>query len=277
MPGDGQAGGFGVGCWYEREAGPGVVALGRGGAKADADSGGSVFTPFVDYGCFGGDGRGADRWVPRWSFLVDCVASRSWHSSILNPSHAEALTDRQRHRLDAVFADERHVEVEATWGIYQRIIAAYRDPDRTAAKTELTKIITAISRGVPTALTELITLGRTLKRRAADVLAYFDRPGTSNGPTEAINGRLEHLRGSALGFRNLTKTTSPDRCSKPAASGTDYTLNRDEPLKLARHDYGLGAPSSGANSCPHRHFVDLFALPIRPIGFCQYAPSARRR
>jgi transposase len=53
-------------------------------------------------------------------------------------------------------------------------------------------------------LTEIITLGRTLKKRAADVLAYFDRPGTSNGPTEAINGRLEHLRGSALGFRNLT-------------------------------------------------------------------------
>jgi len=25
-----------------------------------------------------------------------------------------------------------------------------------------------------------------------------------NGPTEAISGRLEHLRGSALGFRNLT-------------------------------------------------------------------------
>jgi transposase len=46
--------------------------------------------------------------------------------------------------------------------------------------------------------------GRTLKKRATDVLAYFDRPGTSNGPTEAINGRLEHLRSSALGFRNLT-------------------------------------------------------------------------
>ena len=48
------------------------------------------------------------------------------------------------------------------------------------------------------------TLGRTLKQCSADVLAYFNRPGTSNGPTEAINGRLEHLRGSALGFRNLT-------------------------------------------------------------------------
>jgi transposase len=41
-------------------------------------------------------------------------------------------------------------------------------------------------------------------KRAVDVLAYFDRPGASNGATEAINGRLEHLRGSALGFRNLT-------------------------------------------------------------------------
>jgi SAM-dependent methyltransferase len=42
-------------------------------------------------------------------------------------------------------------------------------------------------------LQEVITLGRTLKKRATDILAYFDRPGTSNGPTEAINGRLEHL------------------------------------------------------------------------------------
>ena len=37
-----------------------------------------------------------------------------------------------------------------------------------------------------------------------DSIAYFDRPDTSNAPTEAIDGRLEHLRGSALGFRNLT-------------------------------------------------------------------------
>ena len=65
----------------------------------------------------------------------------------------------------------------------------------------MTKIIEAVSSGVPAALTELRRLGRTMKQRAADILAYFDRPGTSNGPTAAINGRLEHLRGSALGFR----------------------------------------------------------------------------
>lgn len=58
--------------------------------------------------------------------------------------------------------------------------------------------------GAPAPLVELRRLGRTLTQRVGDVLAFFDRPGTSNGPTEAINGRLEHLRGSALGFRNLT-------------------------------------------------------------------------
>ena len=82
------------------------------------------------------------------------------------------------------------------------MITAYRDTDRAAGQRTMSTLIEALSGTVPAELTELITLGRTLKRRAADVLAYFDRPGTSNGPTEAINGRLEHLRGSALGFRN---------------------------------------------------------------------------
>ncbi len=116
----------------------------------------------------------------------------------------DLLTDRQRERLMVLFADPEHVEVEATWGIYQRMIAAYRDPDRTQARAAMTALIDCQRDGVPAALTELRRLGRTLTQRASDVLAYFDRPGTSNGPTEALNGRLEHLRGSALGFRNLT-------------------------------------------------------------------------
>ena len=66
------------------------------------------------------------------------------------------------------------------------------------------QLIASLASGVPAALSELATLGRALNKRSADVLAYFDQPGSSNGPTEAINGRLEHLRGSALGFRNLT-------------------------------------------------------------------------
>ena len=117
---------------------------------------------------------------------------------------AGLLTEKQQTRLEDLFAADAHVEVEATWGIYQRMITAYREPDRAQGKKLMQAVIDALKAGVPAALTELKTLGRTLKRRADDVLAYFDRPGTSNGPSEAINGRLEHLRGSALGFRNLT-------------------------------------------------------------------------
>ena len=125
-------------------------------------------------------------------------ARRTLHSG------EDLLTDRQRQRLTSLFAADEHVQVEATWGIYQRMIAAYRNPDRARARDAMTAIIDCLRDGVPPALTELRRLGRTLNQRAADVLAYFTRPGTSNGPTEAINGRLEHLRGSALGFRNLT-------------------------------------------------------------------------
>jgi transposase len=117
---------------------------------------------------------------------------------------AGLLTDRQHGRLERLFADDAHAEVEVTWAVYQRMVAAYRHPDRRHGRRIMAEVITSLSAGVPVALTELATLGRTLKKRAADILAYFDRPHTSNGPTEAINGRLEHLRGSALGFRNLT-------------------------------------------------------------------------
>ncbi|MFJ6004019.1 ISL3 family transposase [Arthrobacter sp. NPDC092385] len=117
---------------------------------------------------------------------------------------ADLLTEKQQDRLNTVFVVEEHVEVEATWGIYQRIVAAYREPNKTRGKQMMQAVIGSVTSGVPAALIEIRRLGRTLKQRAADVLAFFDRPGTSNGPTEAINGRLEHLRGSALGFRNLT-------------------------------------------------------------------------
>lgn len=117
---------------------------------------------------------------------------------------ADLLTGKQTHRLQELFAVDAHVAVETTWAVYQRMITAYRDPDKTRGREVMAAIIDSLASAVPTGLTELRQLGRTLTRRAADVLAYFDRPGTSNGPTEAINGRLEHLRGSALGFRNLT-------------------------------------------------------------------------
>jgi transposase len=116
----------------------------------------------------------------------------------------DLLTDRQRTRLDALFAADDHTEVEVTWGVYQAMVAAYRHKNRAEGRKMMTRLIDSLATGVPAGLVEVAKLGRTLNKRAADVLAYFDRPGTSNGPTEAIHGRLEHLRGTALGFRNLT-------------------------------------------------------------------------
>lgn len=93
---------------------------------------------------------------------------------------AGLLTDRQKARLAALFDPDahgdRHVEVEVTWSIYQRMIAAYREPDRSKGREVLLKLIESISHGVPTALVEVRTLGRTLKKRTDDVLAYFRPP-----------------------------------------------------------------------------------------------------
>lgn len=117
-------------------------------------------------------------------------------------TRTELLTARQKTRLDAVFAVEEHTPVEVTWWIYQDIIAAYAHPDPRHGRTLLSRVIDTIKACVPAGLEELTTLGRTLHRRRDDVLAYFTHRA-SNGPTEAINGRLEALRRNALGFRNL--------------------------------------------------------------------------
>ena len=112
------------------------------------------------------------------------------------------LTTRQKTRLEAVFAEDAHAPVEVTWLVYQQIITAYAHPDAREGKTLLTSVIDILRTAVPVGLDELATLGRTLQRRGDDVLAYFTHRA-SNGPTEAINGRLEALRRNALGFRNL--------------------------------------------------------------------------
>ena len=113
------------------------------------------------------------------------------------------LTERQNRRLDLLWAtDDEYVALEVTWMFYQDMIQAYGHPKKSEGKKLMERIINTLRMGVPKGLEELAQLGRTLWRRREDVLAYFDI-GASNGPVGAINGRLEHLRGTALGFGNL--------------------------------------------------------------------------
>ena len=98
------------------------------------------------------------------------------------------LTERQQYQILDLFSGDEHVALEVTWSAYQNIIDAYRAPNRAAGKALMrADINTLTSTRVPSSLTEIITLGRTLKRRAKDILAYFDHPHTTGGPTEAIN------------------------------------------------------------------------------------------
>ena len=114
----------------------------------------------------------------------------------------QLLSGRQYDRLTTVLDAEEHLAVTVAYVIYQKIIAANADSNRRRGKRAMTRLIDSIRRGVPAGLEEIAQLGRTLWRRR-DILAFFDHHA-SNGPTEAINGRLEALRRNALGFRNLT-------------------------------------------------------------------------
>ena len=118
-------------------------------------------------------------------------------------TRAELLTDKQKVRLFKAFtANDAHVAVEVTYGVYQRLIAAYEASGKREGKVAMYKLLKSIRSGVPKELPELAQLSRSLWKRHREILAYFD-VGASNGPVEASGGRLEHLRGIALGFRNL--------------------------------------------------------------------------
>lgn len=90
--------------------------------------------------------------------------------------------------------------------------------------------------------------GPHAEQRVDDVLAFFDRPGTSNGPTEAINSRLEPLRGVALSFRNLTHYTAR---SLLKAGGFKTQLHRQlgrAPIPLDR--LAIMNPAQAARTAP---------------------------
>jgi transposase len=68
---------------------------------------------------------------------------------------SDLLNDRQQQRLIRLLADDNHACVQATRGIYQRIINAYRQPDKPTGRRLMIDLINSISRGVPKSLTEI--------------------------------------------------------------------------------------------------------------------------
>lgn len=112
------------------------------------------------------------------------------------------LSEKQTKRLEELFSfDKDYAGLQLIWQAYKGIIDCYNMADKHRAKTTMREIIDQM-RLLKGPNRELAQLRRSLHKRLGDILTYFD-VGVSNGPVEAINGRLEHLRGIALGFRNL--------------------------------------------------------------------------
>jgi transposase len=85
--------------------------------------------------------------------------------------------------------------------VYQVMVSACHA--RASTKCKRQQRIESLTTGVPAIRVELRTLRRTLKQRAADILAYFDRPGTSNGGTKRFTAASSASAGHRSGSANL--------------------------------------------------------------------------
>ena len=95
---------------------------------------------------------------------------------------ADLLTDTQARRLQALFADERYVPVTESWGVYQRLIQAYRTDEAGLGKYLMQRLIDSLRQAVPDEQEEIQTLAKTLTERAPDTpgllrpAPYLQRP-----------------------------------------------------------------------------------------------------
>jgi transposase len=115
---------------------------------------------------------------------------------------AEHLTARQAARLDTgPAAGDPGWEVTVARQCYQQLRSIYH----ARSPVEGRQIAEHVIASFPTCpIGEVARLGRTLRPWRAQVLAYFDTSGVSNGGTEAINLLIEKTRRLAHGFRNFT-------------------------------------------------------------------------
>ena len=137
-----------------------------------------------------------------------------------------SLTPRQQHQLADLFTIEEHAALEVTWSIYQNIVDACRTPDTSVGKAMMrAEINTRTSTRVPSCPTELMTLGRTLKRRARDILAYFDHPHTPQAAPPKPSTDASNTYAAPHSGSGTSPTTLPEHSSKQEDSDHNYTPN----------------------------------------------------
>ncbi|QOI62985.1 transposase [Arthrobacter sp. TES] len=102
------------------------------------------------------------------------------------PRPGSAWLERQR-----AYHDD-HIALDVTYLAYQDAIDAFQHTDGWTSKRGIQKVNEQWRRDLPEGLEELARLGSMLWPGRAQVPAFYNRGGASNGPVGAINGRLEH-------------------------------------------------------------------------------------
>jgi transposase len=112
----------------------------------------------------------------------------------------EHLTDKQQAKIShCLTAGDSQDEVNIAWQCYQQLRSIYH---ATPAKgRQIAQKVLDSFHTCP--IPEVARLGRTLRAWKAQILAYFDTSGVSNGGTEAINLIIEKVRRLAHGFKNF--------------------------------------------------------------------------
>ena len=112
----------------------------------------------------------------------------------------EHLTEKQQAKIShCLAAGDSQDEVNIAWQCYQQLRSIYHAvpaKGRQIAQKVLDSFHTC-------PIPEVARLGRTLRAWKAQILAYFDTSGVSNGGTEAINLIIEKVRRLAHGFKNF--------------------------------------------------------------------------
>jgi transposase len=114
---------------------------------------------------------------------------------------ADHLSPKARARLETgLVAGDPDGEVTIAWIIAQKVMAIYRLDDPAQARAQVDDLITSL-RACPIA--ELARLGRTLHAWQDELVAHFDHPAVSNGPTENLNLKIKNTKRIARGYRNF--------------------------------------------------------------------------
>ncbi len=79
-------------------------------------------------------------------------------------------------------------------------MALYQQTDPGRARQQVTELVAAL-RSCPIA--ELARLGGTLHAWLPELIAHFDHPTVSNGPTENLNLKIKNTKRIARGYRNF--------------------------------------------------------------------------